>query len=163
MRRAALSAIDFVLVRALCALLFWSVVLANLSSCVAVGTGLKWMGDRLIQIGGGAVVGFLAWLFTGVGWAAVLVGTFTASVWTALMVPTATGKNGQPAGPDRLTWIVVGAVGALVVRAWAHYPDMFRKAWLLVKSTARGFLGGVARKVEAELPQLPPEAREIAP
>jgi hypothetical protein len=154
-----LSASGYVLDRALFALLFWCAVLPNLTSCVAIGRSLKWAGDRLIQIGGGAVVGFLAWIIYPVGWAGVALATFTASVWASLMQPVVVDKNGNAAGPDRLTWIIVGAAAALLLRAWAHYPMVFQRAWLLAKGTARALLGGV----EKRLPELPPEAREIVP
>jgi len=156
-RRAALSAIGFALDRALCALLFWGVVLANLEGCAAVGRGLKFVGERLIQIGGGAVVGFLAWVLYPVGWAGVALATFVASVFSALAAPpTVVDKNGH-GGPDRLTWVLVGAGGALLLRAWAHYPEVFRRAWALVRGGARAFLGGVERR----LPELPPESKEV--
>lgn len=134
-------------------------VAGNLESCVAVGRSLKWMGDRIIQLGGAVVLGGIAWLLYPVGLAGVALATGVASLWTALMQPTITDKNGNVAGPDRLTWILVGAGAALLIRAWAHYPDIFRNAWSLTRTTARGLLGGLQKR----LPELPPEAEEIKP
>jgi hypothetical protein len=139
----------------------WTVLLLALPSCLAIGQGLKYLGERVIQLGGGAVVGGLSWLFYPIGFLGAMLAAGTGALWAALMAPrpvVQVDAHGNPvagSGGSWLDWkgLLLGALLYALFRAWGHYPAIFGSAWETAKSvtksalgtartTARGLLGG---------------------
>lgn len=152
--------IDWLLTRIGASFLFWVLILSTLPSCAAIGHGLKYMGERMIQLGGATAAGALAWILYPVGLAGVALAAGTAAVVSALLAPRpVVDQNGQPVGDSGLPWgYMLGAIGGFaLMRAWVHYPEMGKAMWAAVqaagrtgKVAARGVLGGIQKKRQSE-------------
>lgn len=141
------------------------ILLASLPSCAIVGQGLKYLGERLVQLGGAVVVGGLAWLFYPIGLAGALVAAGAAALFAVLMEPRPTAPaGGVGSNFSGLQWLLLGVVAALILRAWAHYPKVARAVLALAKTGGRAVLGGIERKVEeAESPKADLPHEDMAP
>lgn len=117
---------------------------AAMTSCAAAKAAM----DHTAQ-GGGAAGGGLLFYVTSIalgatGWVAAGIAGIGGWIGSWFFTPKAPPGAGPAAG---FPWggLVVVALIVLALRAWAHYPEMLRHLWALVKVAARGLLGGLKR------------------
>lgn len=137
------------LVKALLAAGSVGVLIAAASSCAAARAASEHTAQGGGAAGGGAAFYFGSILLGAPGAVAAALAGIGGWIGAWFFTP----KAPPGAAPAGFPWagLILVVLAVLAVRAWAHYPAMIRAAWVTVKATARGFLGG-------RTPSAPPPA-----
>jgi len=120
--------------------------LGTLAAAMSACAALQAAGNHATEAGGAAAGGAASLLFGLTGPIAAVVAGVCGWLGGLLFTPTMHTVGG-PAGAGGFPWglLVLGAVGALVLRAWGHSPAILRDAWSLTKTSARALLGALHR------------------